>query len=231
MRPPFRVPLSTRHSLVRIPVRRHGCVPGGRGPLAVRVGLLWMLLCLGGLGLVPADAVAADAVAADAMSIDGHPRVADAAGVRGSDAGAAADIDVPGFPWRWPVDGARHVVEPFRAPAHDYGPGHRGMDIAAAPGGQVHAPTDGVVAFRGTVVDRPLVTIDHGAGFVSTWEPVSSSLTPGDVVTAGAVIGSVAEGGHTVRGAMHIGVRVDGEYVNPLPLFGHVPRAVLLPCC
>lgn len=188
--------------------------------LLVRVVLIGALLGFGGVGTVRADAVVA-----------GAANVAGAA--RGADAGAGADTDVdaPGFPWRWPVDGARHVVEPFRAPAHDYGPGHRGMDIAVVPGANVHAPAGGVVAFRGTVVDRPLVTIDHGAGFVSTWEPVSSALAPGDVVTAGAVIGTVAEGGHTVRGAMHIGVRVDGEYVNPLPLFGQVPRAVLLPCC
>ncbi|MFP1602109.1 murein hydrolase activator EnvC family protein [Microbacterium sp. 2216-1] len=189
--------------------------------LLVRVALIGVLLGLGGVGTVRADAaVVGPAIAAD--------------GARAADAAAAADTDVeapPGFPWRWPVGGARRVVEPFRAPAHDYGPGHRGMDIAVVSGADVHAPAGGVVAFRGTVVDRPLVTIDHGAGFVSTWEPVSSSLAPGDVVTVGAVIGAVAEGGHTVRGAMHIGVRVDGEYVNPLPLFGQVPRAVLLPCC
>ena len=143
----------------------------------------------------------------------------------------AAGRHAPDAPWRWPVEGGRRVIAPFRAPAHEYGPGHRGMDIAAAPGAQVRAPADGVVAFRGTVVDRPLLTIDHGDGYVSTWEPLDSPLTPGDVVEAGAVIGTVTSGGHSVRGTMHVGVRVDGDYVNPRPLFGDVPRAVLLPCC
>ncbi|WDH80129.1 M23 family metallopeptidase [Microbacterium esteraromaticum] len=214
MRSSALVPHSIRRSPVRAPVRWQRRAADGRMLLLVRVALIGALLGLGCLGTVRADAVVADAA-----------RVADATG------SADTDVDAPGFPWRWPVGGARRVVEPFRAPAHDYGPGHRGMDIAVVPGADVHAPAGGVVAFRGTVVDRPLVTIDHGSGFVSTWEPVSSSLAPGDVVTAGAVIGAVAEGGHTVRGAMHIGVRVDGEYVNPLPLFGQVPRAVLLPCC
>ncbi|WP_313355689.1 M23 family metallopeptidase [Microbacterium sp.] len=133
--------------------------------------------------------------------------------------------------WEWPVDGARSVVEPFRAPAHEYGPGHRGMDVAAVAGADVRAPAAGVVAFRGTVVDRPLITIDHGGGRVSTWEPVASALSPGDVVSAGDLIGTVAAGGHAERGTLHVGVRLDVRYVNPLPLFGEVPRAILLPCC
>ena len=143
----------------------------------------------------------------------------------------AGESDAPGHPWAWPVDAPRTVLAPFRAPAHDYGPGHRGMDIAAALGEQIVSPASGVVAFRGTVVDRPLITIDHGSGYVTTVEPVTSQLKPGDVVEAGAVIGSVAAGGHSVPGTLHIGVRLNDEYINPRPLFGEVPRAVLLPCC
>lgn len=137
----------------------------------------------------------------------------------------------PGFPWAWPVTGPRAVVEPFRAPAHDYGPGHRGMDIAAQPDAVVRSPAAGVIAFRGMVVDRPLITIDHGAGYVTTLEPVTSTLAPGDAVAAGESVGAVALGGHSPRGALHVGVRIDGRYVNPHGLFGAVPRAILLPCC
>lgn len=133
--------------------------------------------------------------------------------------------------WVWPVDGRRVLLEPFRAPSHAYGPGHRGIDIGAdAVGAVVRAPADGVVAFRGTVVDRPLVTIDHGDGLVTTLEPVESDLSPGDAVRAGEVVGSLAAGGHTPRGALHVGVRLHGVYINPLLLFGGVDRAVLLPC-
>lgn len=145
--------------------------------------------------------------------------------------GADDPAEVSGYPWRWPVAGARTVVEPFRAPAHEYGPGHRGMDVAVPEGAAVAAPAAGVVAFRGTVVDRPLITIDHGDGHVSTWEPVSSPLSPGDVVLTGDLIGAVASGGHAASGTVHIGVRRDGAYINPMPLFGEVPRAILLPCC
>ncbi len=133
--------------------------------------------------------------------------------------------------WRWPVDGARHVSAAYRAPAHAYGPGHRGMDVTAAVGAPVLAPADGVVAFQGVVVDRPVLTIRHGDGLVSTFEPLESSLRPGDPVRRGQEIGRVSTGGHTPPGALHVGVRRDGEYLNPMLLFGTVLRARLLPCC
>ncbi|GAA5154291.1 hypothetical protein GCM10025768_25240 [Microbacterium pseudoresistens] len=142
---------------------------------------------------------------------------------------AEAAADPPGAgTWLWPVAGGRTVVEPFRAPAHAYGPGHRGIDIAADD--VVRAPAAGVVAFRGTVVDRPLITIDHGGGNVSTLEPVQSELTPGTVVAQGEAIGTLSVGGHAARGALHIGVRWNDVYLNPMLMFGRVPRAVLIPC-
>ncbi len=166
------------------------------------------------------------------LTLPGVPQGAAAAYASAPVARAAATAvapDAPGYPWHWPVAGRRAVILPFRAPAHEYGPGHRGMDIAAE--GEVLAPADGVVAFRGTVVDRPLITIDHGGGYVTTLEPVTSELRPGDAVAAGESVGALAVGGHAARGTLHVGVRVDGRYVNPRGLFGDIPRAVLLPCC
>lgn len=141
---------------------------------------------------------------------------------------AAVPPDLPDGGWVWPWAGPRSVVAPFRAPAHDYGPGHRGIDIAAA--GEVRSPADGVIAFAGTVVDRPLLTIDHGNGLVTTLEPVRSVLAPGTAVHRGDVVGSLETGGHSPAGALHVGVRWNGAYINPMLLFGDVPRAVLLPC-
>lgn len=133
--------------------------------------------------------------------------------------------------WIWPVPGGVRVVQPYAAPAHDYGPGHRGIDVAAPAGSDALSPASGTVAFSGTVVDRPLLTIDHGGGLVTTLEPVSSDLSPGDAVARGDVVGTVTTGGHSAPGSLHFGVRLDGEYINPLLLLGGIPRAVLLPCC
>ncbi|MFS0852221.1 M23 family metallopeptidase [Microbacterium sp. 179-I 3D4 NHS] len=176
--------------------------------------LLLVLLCCS--VAAPPGLAAATTVSAGAGSMEGLPR-------------RPASERQDG--WRWPLDGPRTVVEPFRAPAHAYGAGHRGIDLAASSGRPVRAPAAGVVAFCGVVVDRPVLTIEHAGGLVSTFEPVESPLRAGDPVAAGEEIGTVASGGHATIGHLHLGVRVDGEYINPLLLFGAVERAILLPCC
>ncbi|WP_017202014.1 peptidoglycan DD-metalloendopeptidase family protein [Microbacterium algeriense] len=170
------------------------------------------------------------------LTVSGGPAIPPAtAGVPSATASvpsATASVPDDGWPrWRWPVAGVRSVVNPYRAPAHRYGAGHRGVDLGAAIGAVVVAPAPGVVAFRGTVVDRALLTIAHDDGLVSTFEPLSSTLQPGQLVAAGQEIGRVDVGGHTSPGALHVGVRRDGAYINPMLLFDDVPRAVLLPCC
>ncbi|MFB8386675.1 peptidoglycan DD-metalloendopeptidase family protein [Microbacterium sp. NPDC055910] len=141
--------------------------------------------------------------------------------------GPAAD---PFDGWDWPLAASR-IVAPYAAPEHRYAPGHRGIDVRPVGDATVVAPEAGVVAFAGVVVDRSLITIDHGGGVVSTLEPVEPVVAVGAVVERGAIIGAVSAGGHAATGTLHLGVRVDGEYVNPLLFLGGVRRAVLLPCC
>ncbi len=133
--------------------------------------------------------------------------------------------------WMWPVAGPRVVRTPYQAPPHPWSSGHRGIDIAPLLDTTVRSPASGVVAFRGTVVDRPLITIAHAGGLVTTLEPVASALHPGDTVRAGEDVGTLALGGHTPPGLLHVGVRWHGAYINPLLLLGGVPRAILLRCC
>ena len=130
---------------------------------------------------------------------------------------------------RWPVGPPIALVEPFRAPPTPYSAGHRGIDLAAAHGGPVHAPADGVVSFAGPVAGRPVLSIDHGDGVVSSIEPVAASLAAGTPVTEGELIGTIGSGGHCDGSCVHFGVRVHGEYVSPMLFLGGVPRAVLLP--
>ncbi len=130
--------------------------------------------------------------------------------------------------WSWPVAPPR-VIGPFAAPPTPYAAGHRGIDLAAIAGTPVTSPSDARVRFAGVVVDRPVLTLDHGGGVLSSYEPLSTSLGAGDPVGRGAPLGQVAAGGHCDGACLHVGVRVDGAYVSPLLFFDSVPPSVLLP--
>lgn len=130
--------------------------------------------------------------------------------------------------WDWPTPPPHAIVRQYLAPATPYGPGHRGIDIAA-DSAVVTAPADGVVHFAGVVVDRPVLSIRHSGGLLSSYEPLATELVAGDPVTRGQVIGTLEPGHCPQQLCLHFGVRLDGEYVNPLLLLGGVPRSVLLP--
>ncbi|KQR52786.1 hypothetical protein ASF88_14990 [Leifsonia sp. Leaf336] len=131
--------------------------------------------------------------------------------------------------WQWPVAPAR-VVQTYAAPPSPYAAGHRGIDLAASTGSAVVAPADATVHFVGVVVDRPVLTLDHGSGILSSYEPlVADGLEPGDPVTRGSPLGVVGSGAHCSDACLHVGVRVDGGYVSPLLFFDRVPHSVLLP--
>lgn len=129
--------------------------------------------------------------------------------------------------WVPPLGVPLDVSGPYRAPPNRYGAGHRGIDLVARPGGAVIAPAGGSVSFVGSVVDREVVSIRIDGRTVYSLEPVSSELAVGAAVVSGETIGGVAGGGHCEEECVHLGVRVDGEYVNPLRYF--LRRPVLLP--
>ncbi len=131
--------------------------------------------------------------------------------------------------WSWPVPAPHPIVRPFIAPLTEYGAGHRGIDVAAAPGATIMAPDDGVVFFAGTVVDRPVLSITHVDGLVSSYEPVGSTLPVGVVVHRGDPVGTLLPGHCASTTCLHFGVRLHGDYVSPLNYLGGIPRSVLLP--
>lgn len=128
----------------------------------------------------------------------------------------------------WPVPEPHLIAHPFVAPPHRYAAGHRGIDISAAAGTTVVAPADGVVHFVGVVVNRPVLSIRHATGVISSFEPVTSVLVTGQVVTRGSPIG-VLMVGHRPDPCLHVGVRVHGEYISPLRFLGAIRASVLLP--
>ena len=115
----------------------------------------------------------------------------------------------------------------YDLPNGKYQAGHRGIDLPADPGTRVRAPTDGVVSYVGTVVDRPVLTIRTSDGTLLSLEPVLSAVQLGDPVISGQDLGRTAAGGHCLSACLHLGVRVNDEYVNPLRYFRG--RATLVP--
>ncbi len=129
--------------------------------------------------------------------------------------------------WDWPVPAPWRMERAYEPPATPYGVGHRGIDLVAAQGTPVYAPAAGVVLFAGTVVDRDVVSIDHGNAVTSSFEPVTPAVVTGAVVKAGQIIGHIGEGTHCE--CLHLGARINGNYVSPLAFLSAIDRAVLLP--
>ena len=130
--------------------------------------------------------------------------------------------------WLWPVAEPVAIARPYLAPATPYAAGHRGVDLAAKAGAEILAPADGVVHFAGFVVDRPVLSIRHADGVISSFEPVVALVAAGDEVRRGQVVGTL-EPGHCAQPCLHLGARLGGEYVNPLLFLGGLRRSVLLP--
>lgn len=146
---------------------------------------------------------------------------------------------VPAQPrWNWPLSPKPDVMRPFDPPDRPWLSGHRGVDLepefSSTPGQagwQVSAPADGVVTFVGVVVDRKVITIDHGDGLRSSFEPVASELQQGDAVAKGQAIGIIEDAaGHCgTTKCLHWGVRRGDDYVNPLAFVQDLRPSVLLP--
>ncbi|MBK0420372.1 M23 family metallopeptidase [Leucobacter sp. CSA1] len=129
--------------------------------------------------------------------------------------------------WAPPLGRPLVLAAPFRAPPHPYGSGHRGIDLPARAGAVIAAPATGSVSFSGTVADRGVISIRVDGRTVLSMEPVETELSAGDVVVRGQPVGEVSAGGHCGDECLHLGVRVDGEYVNPMRYF--LRRPMLLP--
>ena len=121
--------------------------------------------------------------------------------------------------WLPPVDG--QVARPFQAPAFAYGPGHRGIDLAAPPGTPVRAAGDGVVSFAGSVAGSLHVVVAHDGGLRTTNAFLArADVHTGDRVERGQVVGVAGgTGPEHDAGGLHFGLRLGDRYLDPLSLF------------
>ncbi|MET9369210.1 M23 family metallopeptidase [Streptomyces griseoflavus] len=123
----------------------------------------------------------------------------------------------------WPVGARPRVLRGWEPPATAYGRGHRGVDLAAAPGTPVRAVAAGRVSFAGRVAGRGVVSVAlTGTGdpaLRTTYEPVLASVAEGAEVSAGEVIGTVeATGSHCAAPCVHWGLLRADTYLDPLAL-------------
>jgi murein DD-endopeptidase MepM/ murein hydrolase activator NlpD len=146
--------------------------------------------------------------------------------------GAAADpatsVVAPGDEAVWPLDPEPAVLSGFDPPRTPWGPGHRGVDLAAAVGQPVRAARAGTVSFAGRLAGRGVVVVDHG-DTRTTYEPVTAEVHVGDRLEAGARLGRLELfGSHCFpRACLHWGL-LDGErYLDPLTLVGAGPVRLL----
>lgn len=144
---------------------------------------------------------------------------------------SAPPAGVPRIARRWPTGVRPTVLRGWEPPASAYGPGHRGVDLAAAVDADVRSVAAGRVSFAGQVGGRGAVSVElTGTGeppLRTTFQPVSPAVRRGDAVNAGAVLGGLAAGAHC-GGApcLHWGLRRGDVYLDPLTL---LPPNLLIP--
>ncbi|WP_204164216.1 M23 family metallopeptidase [Streptomyces sp. CS090A] len=146
----------------------------------------------------------------------------------GTGAGGGTFAELDGGPV-WPLAGRPAVLRGWEPPATPYGPGHRGVDLAARPGDAVVAAATGRVSFAGRVAGRGVLVIElagNGAPPLrTTYEPVWALVEKGDEVVAGQPVGVLETGPfHCAGGCLHWGLRRGDAYFDPLSL---LPPALL----
>ncbi|MFJ7324712.1 murein hydrolase activator EnvC family protein [Streptomyces cyaneofuscatus] len=157
----------------------------------------------------------------------GPDEEADAGTGAGAGDGTFAELD--GGPV-WPLAGRPAVLRGWEPPATPYGPGHRGVDLAARPGDAVvAAAATGRVSFAGRVAGRGVLVIELAGSGVpplrTTYEPVRALVDKGAEVVAGQPVGVLETGPfHCAGGCLHWGLRRGDAYLDPLTL---LPPALL----
>jgi murein DD-endopeptidase MepM/ murein hydrolase activator NlpD len=129
----------------------------------------------------------------------------------------------------WPLLPRPAVVRMFDAPSPNWKPGHRGVDLAGAPGQPVFAAAGGTVVFAGELAGRPVVSIAHPGGLRTSYEPVVASVRAGRRVDAGTMLGELQAGhaGCAAAACLHWGAMWGpasrADYIDPLGLVENTP--------
>lgn len=143
---------------------------------------------------------------------------------------ASTTSSSPAARWTWPLAPRPAVLRGFDDVGR-YAPGHRGVDLAAAPGQAVLAAAAGTVVFAGAVAGRGVLVLEHADGLRSSYEPVVPGAPVGTAVRAGDVVATLAASPAHCGAVtcLHLGVRRGETYLDPLLLLLPAGPPVLLP--
>jgi murein DD-endopeptidase MepM/ murein hydrolase activator NlpD len=115
--------------------------------------------------------------------------------------------------YRWPAQG--RLIADFRASRGT------GINIELPEGTAIHAVENGTVIYTGDTVEGygNLVLIRHAGGFVSAYAHLKDiSVTKGQVINRGDIIGSAGMTGSVTRPQLHFELRQGATPVDPVPL-------------
>lgn len=130
---------------------------------------------------------------------------------------------------QWPLRPPPTVLRLFDAPAPNWKPGHRGVDLAGVQGQPVYAAAPATVVFAGVLAGRPLVSLQHPGGLRTTYEPVDAAVRAGQRVDATTALGRLrpGHGGCGAPACLHWGAMWGpasrADYVDPLGLLAATP--------
>jgi murein DD-endopeptidase MepM/ murein hydrolase activator NlpD len=155
------------------------------------------------------------------------PGAAEAAG-KGGKGGAGGKALVPAGPFVWPSRlplGSAALTSRFGGRYHPILGGwrqHSGVDLAAATGTPVTAPSPGVVVAAQWWGGYGLfVAVDHGKGVQTRYGHLSQlAVYPGQQVTIGQVLGYVGSTGNSTGPHLHYEMRLNGQPLDPLAATG-----------
>ncbi len=121
----------------------------------------------------------------------------------------------------WPAPGNNKITSYFggrNSPVAGASSNHMGIDIAVNTGDPIVAAASGtVIVATYNYAEGNYVCIDHGGGVVTLYMHNSALLVSvGQSVSAGQTIAQAGSTGISTGPHCHFGVRVNGQYVDPL---------------
>ena len=136
------------------------------------------------------------------------------------------DIGVVGGEMRIPVDYGFHIKYPYglklNTKTFDSVSMHNGIDFKVPENTIVYAQWNGVVSnVYSTETGGNIVEISHGPDMKTIYMHLNSiSVKIGQEVSQYSVIGKSGNTGISDEPHLHFGVFLDGEYINPIYLYG-----------